>query len=82
MTPQNEHRIGLIVNPNAGTAVKSGELAEMLAGDGKLIDVFESGIQSLPRSTRSSQAPERSLRQAEMARLVALHPSSQAPTWR
>ena len=43
MTPQNEHRIGLIVNPKAGTAVKSGELADMLAGDGKVIDVFESG---------------------------------------
>lgn len=38
----NEHKIGLIVNPKAGTAVKPDQLAEMLAVDDGTVEVFES----------------------------------------
>jgi diacylglycerol kinase family enzyme len=38
----NEHKIGLIVNPKAGTAVKPDQLAEMLAVDDRTVEVFES----------------------------------------
>lgn len=43
MIPPNEHKIGLIVNPKAGTAVKPDDLREMLAGDGRVVEVFETG---------------------------------------
>jgi len=55
MTPPNEHKIGLIVNPKAGTAVEPDDLREMLAGDGRIIEVFESGdpIQAAEHAVKS-----------------------------
>jgi diacylglycerol kinase family enzyme len=55
MTPPNQNKIGLIVNPKAGTAVEPGDLKEMLSGDGRVVEVFESGhpIQAAEHAVKS-----------------------------